>query len=100
MQLVYTHENNILVGNARNLLAENGIESMLTNEFAGGGVGELSAFDTWPEVWVSDEDYARAKEILEVLSHPAEGESWECKFCGETNEPAFRSCWNCQGEKG
>ena len=99
MQLVYTHENNILVGNARNLLARNGIDSVLKNEFAGGGMGELAVFETWQEIWVEDEDYDRAIEVLDVLSHPTEGERWRCEFCGEINEPAFQSCWNCQQAK-
>ena len=99
MLLVYTHENNILVSNARNLLAENGIESLLKNEFAGGGAGDLPVFDTWPEIWVTDEDYVKAKEILEALEEPVEGVKWLCDSCGEVNEPAFQSCWNCQSEK-
>lgn len=96
MKLIYTHENNILVGNARNLLVEHGVESILKNEFAGSGAGELSTFDTWQEVWVRDEDYQNAQQILEVLSAPVDGETWACARCGEINEPTFHSCWNCQ----
>ena len=96
MQLIYTHENNILVGNARNLLSQHGLESILKNEFAGSGAGELSTFDTWQELWVSDEDYLKAKEVLAVLSDSLEGERWVCEGCGEVNEPTFHSCWNCQ----
>lgn len=98
MMLAYTHENSILVENAKNLLAHNGIPSELRNEYAAGALGELSAFDSWPEVWVSEEHYAKAKKILAKLSGPIEGKPWTCLNCAEINEPTFQHCWNCQKE--
>jgi len=99
MRLVYTHENNIFVGNARNLLRQHGIDVILRNEFAGSGAGELSTFDTWQEIWVAEADYDNAVAILSVLSEPVLGEIWTCEGCGEENEPTFCSCWNCQRAK-
>ncbi len=95
MQRVYTHENLFLVENARNLLAEQGIPGELRNEFAGGGLGELSAFDTWPEVWVAETDYPRARKVIAPLLEPVQGEPWKCEYCDEINESTFGSCWQC-----
>ena len=100
MKLVYTHENLFLVENARNLLAEHGIASELRNEFAGGGMGELAVFDTWPEVWVAEADYASALRVIAPLLKPVAGKLWRCDQCGETNEPTFGSCWRCGRESG
>lgn len=96
MMLIYTHENNLMVVNARNYLVVNGIETELRNEFASGGLGELSAIDTWPELWVNAAHYAEAKRLISALSQPEEGTPWQCEACRETNEPAFELCWNCQ----
>ena len=52
MKLVYTNENPFLVSNAKNLIEAEGIGTFLKNEFAQGAVGETSAFDAWPEVWI------------------------------------------------
>ena len=100
MKIIYSHENKILVENARNLLAHNGIEAILKNEYASGGIGELSAIDTWPELWlVNDDDYGNAKLLLGQLSTDIDQDSWKCTSCQELNEPSFDFCWNCQIEK-
>ena len=65
MKKVFTHENRMIVYNMRNLLQGEGIETVMKNEFSGGGVGDLPAFDTWPEVWVCDEAQAEL-----ALIHP------------------------------
>jgi len=59
----------MLVSNIRNIIEAQGINILIKNEFAQGAVGELSVTDSWPEIWVvNDEEYARTIEI----------------------------CWNCQ----
>lgn len=96
MKLVYTNENRMIVGNAKNLLDAAGIEVLLKNEFAAGGLGDLPVFDTWMEIWVSDDaDYQRACELLEsALSDQAAAE-WLCQPCGERNDASFELCWQC-----
>ncbi|SFF82366.1 DUF2007 domain-containing protein [Neptunomonas qingdaonensis] len=65
MKLVYTNENSFSVSNAKNLIEAEGIGTFLKNEFAQGAVGETSAFDAWPEVWIfRDSDYERALSTL------------------------------------
>lgn len=100
MKLIYTHENRFLVGNAHNILEQAGIRVVWKNEFASGAIGEISSFDTWPELWVIDEaDYEQAVQIIaNALSSPNAPE-WICTSCNETNDAAFETCWNCQTEK-
>ena len=96
MKKVFTHENRMIVYNMRNLLQSEGIETLMKNEFTGGGVGELPAFDTWPEVWVRDAAQAElAESILGEVIHANATGDWLCIGCQETNDAAFRICWNC-----
>ena len=95
MKLIYTHENKILVENARNFLKEQGVDSVLRNEFASGGMGELSPIETWPEVWVADTNYTTATKIINSYLTPVSGDTWRCQNCGEENEANFECCWQC-----
>jgi len=57
-----------------------------------------------PQVYVLDDgDAERARALIQVyverLTKAPEGEPWLCPKCGETLEPKFRSCWQCQTEK-
>lgn len=98
MKLLYTHENKIIVENARNCLRSVGIEPVIRNEFAAGGMGELSPIQTWPELWVDEASFSQATKVIEKLFGESDGSVWSCQRCGEQNEPAFEICWQCQGE--
>ncbi len=92
MKLVYTAENSLLVGNAQNLLEQAGIAVILKNEQLSSGVGELSAIDTWPELWLENEaDYSRALEVISPLMSSEPLPSWSCMQCGEDNEASFEN---------
>jgi hypothetical protein len=96
MKKVFTHENRMIVYNMKNLLQGEGIELVMKNEFTGGGVGDLPAFDTWPEIWICDEAQTdQAQSILDSVSTPSDAEDWFCSTCRESNDAAFRLCWNC-----
>ncbi len=100
MIMIYTHQNPILVENAKNYLAANDVEAILKNEFSGGALGELSAIDSWVELWIVDlRDLSRAKSLLESLLNASEKEDWRCESCGEENGNAFHSCWKCGKQK-
>jgi hypothetical protein len=97
MKLVYSNENHFLVNNVKNLIDEQGIRTFIKNEFAQGAVGEISAFDSWPEVWVhNDDDFERAMDISLLSQKNTTGEDWVCLSCSEKNDPSFEICWNCQ----
>ena len=100
MKKLFTHENRMIVYNVKNLLQGEGIEALVRNEFSGGGVGDLPAFDTWPELWVEDAQVARAQAVLRQVAQADERATWYCGACGEFNEAAFELCWNCGGEPG
>ena len=96
MKKVYTHENRMIVFNMKNVLQEAGIETVVVNEFAAGGAGDLATFDTWPELWVEDETrLAQAQAIVQEILSDDMNDARFCPKCGENNEAAFRICWNC-----
>lgn len=96
MKLVYTHQNGILVGSVKALLEQASIKVEMKNEYASGAVGELSAIDSWPEIWVSNLDEERAKIIVARLQDNTPREEWVCTACSESNDAAFEVCWQCQ----
>lgn len=99
MKFLFSHENRLVVGNIRNILDAAGIESVYRNEFAGGGIGEVSPFDAWLEIWLPNEaDYPRAQALVTAAQQPADNAGWRCKSCGEPNTAAFELCWNCQAD--
>ncbi|WP_317933495.1 DUF2007 domain-containing protein [Halioxenophilus sp. WMMB6] len=99
MKMVYTNENRFLVANAKNILEAEEIPVFLKNQYASGGLGELSAFATWVELWVSnDADYQRACTIIASALSDDDTQEWHCPNCGESNDAAFEFCWQCQTE--
>ena len=99
MKLLYSNENIFQVTNIKNLMESQGINVFIKNEFSQGAMGEISAFDTWPEVWVFDDnDFDRASEILQASNNLNTIEDWHCKNCSEQNATSFEICWNCNTE--
>ncbi len=99
MKMVYSNESGFIVSNVKNLLELQGIKSIIKNEFAQGAVGEISAFDSWPEVWVTDDsDLNSALEVLKSMQSTQKAVDWVCKNCSETNDASFEVCWQCQNE--
>lgn len=100
MQLIYSNENSFLVNNVKNLIAAQGIEVFIKNEYAQGAVGEISAFDSWPELWVvNDSDVEPAMAIIELAQKSANSAEWRCNSCAEINDASFEVCWNCQHDR-
>jgi hypothetical protein len=98
MQKIYTDQTLLAVSNVKNLLAASYIESVIRNEFAAGGIGEIASIDAWPELWVAYPDVALAKKIIDDYQSAPKGVDWVCS-CGEPNGCAFASCWACQRDK-
>lgn len=98
--MVYTDENLFLVSNAKNIIDAVGITSFLKNEFAQGAVGEVSAFDCWPELWVlEDSDYNKAMAAIAASEKSVSMPDWICNQCGEKNDASFEVCWQCNYEQ-
>ena len=99
MKMVYTNENQFLVNNVKNIVESAGIATFLKNEFALGAVGEIAAFDCWPEVWVIDEnDFERAQATINAFEKSPSMHDWICNKCLEKNDASFEICWQCQHE--
>ncbi|MCJ8299189.1 MAG: DUF2007 domain-containing protein [Pseudomonadales bacterium] len=95
MKLIYTHANNLIVLNAKNIVEASSIKVFLKNEFSSAGVGELPPIDNWLELWVvEDLHYERAQKLLAVFNSK-ELADWQCVKCAEINGAAFDYCWNC-----
>jgi hypothetical protein len=100
MRKVYTNENRFFVANARNILESHGIDVFLKNEFVSSAVGEVSPFDSWGELWVTDDaDYDKACKIIEGALSKKNAIEWVCSTCNEKNDASFEVCWQCQSEK-
>jgi len=96
MKKVFTHENRMIVFNMKNLLQAEGIATVVVNEFAAGGAGDLPAFDTWPELWIEDDArFTQAQAVLRSILDGNSGQPWFCRGCREENDAAFKICWNC-----
>lgn len=92
-----------------------GIESTMKNEFGNpiglALVGGVTTF-TWPEVWVSDGDYAEAMKLADATIQAARERGaakpenlanaqppWRCPTCGEEVEGTMDACWKCEAER-
>ena len=99
MKLIYTNENRIMVLNVKNVLMRHDLEVTLNNEFASSASGVLAPFDTWPEVWLlNDNDFEKAKKIIDSISLESNLDSWEFQNCKELNDQSFDFCWSCYAE--
>ena len=101
MKLIYTHENTMLLHSAKNILDSNNIETSLNNEHSAPSGPNLGISNIFQELWVvHDEDYLRAREILErEIINPEPKSAWTCPQCNEDNAGSFDFCWNCQTAK-
>jgi len=80
----------------RGMLEQAGIEAMVFNEHAQGGVGQLPVMDAWPELWVAEADAQRAAAVLEEFQRsPLVVAARACARCGEDSPANFQVCWSC-----
>ncbi len=98
MKLVYTQENRFDVTAMRSYLESHGVPSLLKNDFTSSIMGEIPFFQTWPEVWVADELYEVATQLVKdaqsELAETADSD-WVCSTCTEENPGTFELCWQC-----
>lgn len=98
MELVYTHDQLLMVNHVRNLLDIANIKSELKNEFMAGGAGDLAPLDTWPELWVETNDFKNAKQVIAQMDNDSML-VWYCLKCDEENPATFDICWQCSTVK-
>jgi Putative prokaryotic signal transducing protein len=95
MKRVFRAATLIQVAHARNLLTAAGISSELRNQYISGAVGDLPMFETWPQLYVEDDDESAAARILSQAAKTPAGAPWTCSRCQEQLEPQFTECWSC-----
>jgi len=77
------------------LLTQGGIDATVQRPYASSIAGELPPDQTWPEVWVMDDERLEAaRALLAQLRHPTP-RHWTCPGCGEHIDGPFEQCWNC-----
>jgi uncharacterized protein (UPF0212 family) len=88
----------------RDMLAQDGIPSVIMGESLGTARGDLPmTADTLPSLWVGKQDAERAVPIaveydrikLNGIDASQAGADWKCAKCGEEVEGHFSACWNC-----
>jgi uncharacterized paraquat-inducible protein A len=82
----------------QSLLAEAGIDTQILNEYAQGGVGELSFTHAYPELWlIHVADTEQARRIIKKFEQQDDPVgSIQCPNCAESNPDSFEICWRCQ----
>ncbi len=85
----------IEVAHARNVLMAAGIQSELRNQYLSGALGDLPMLETWPQLFVEDDDETAALRALSRATHEPGGTPWTCEHCGESSGPQFTHCWRC-----
>ena len=73
------------------MLEAGGIGVQVRNEMLSSAMGELPPAECQAELWVSEEDAARAQALLNAT---VAGPDWTCA-CGETLGAQFTQCWSC-----
>jgi len=97
MKLVYTHENRLMVLNVKNILSNHGIEVVVNKEYASSAAGGLAPIDTWPEVWiVNDDDFGSSMNIIESLDVELKTAMRQGLKCREMNDETVDYCCNCK----
>lgn len=95
MRRLYRHENAWQVELLAQWLVQQGIAIERRNQFAAGAAGDLSPFDCWPELWVPEDQWTQASQLLQQFQQAGQAPDWYCRHCGERNPGAFDWCWHC-----
>jgi hypothetical protein len=100
MKRVYRAATLLQVAHARNVLITAGIQCELRNQYLAGALGDLPMMETWPQLFVDDDDERLALNALARAAAAPNGLSWTCAECGEESEPQFTQCWRCGAGSG
>jgi len=93
---VYSAANRIDAFLLRDRLLHANIDAHVFNEHMESVSGEVPFGVAGPQVWVDDENLARAKEVLVAFAAERQrGGSLRCVHCGEDNPATFELCWKC-----
>lgn len=94
MKKIFSSPDTAEVELIKNMLSDAGIECEVRN----GDVARIvPAPPFYEELWVSEEAYGKARELLDSWRQDSgtSGSAWTCPKCGERVEGQFSSCWRC-----
>jgi hypothetical protein len=97
MRHVYSHQDHARVGFYKSILDDAGIATFMKNDVSSNSTDIPSLIIAPTLCVVNDEDYERAREILNAAAFPATEAAvdWKCVHCGEEVPGNFDTCWNC-----
>ncbi len=98
MKRVFRAASLLQVAHARNVLITAGIRCELRNQYLAGALGDLPMMETWPQLYVDDDDERFALSALARAAAAPAGTAWICSGCGEELEAQFTQCWRCGSE--
>jgi hypothetical protein len=93
---------NAQVGLLKDLLEKSFVPCVTRNEYLSVASGGIPFTECYPELWIlNDEDYPRAKEVLDRWLAPQLETPglWLCAHCEEEIEDQFASCWKCGAQR-
>lgn len=98
MKKVYSAQSALTVGNLRNLLVSQGIESEVRIPYLAAAGGDLPLTECWSQLWILDDaDFDRAMKVISGALEPSAEtySTWKCPKCHEEVETQFDVCWQC-----
>lgn len=97
MRNVYSHQDHARVGFFKSILDDAGIATFMKNDVSSNTTDIPSLIIAPTLCVVNDEDYNRARDILNSAALPPSQPSveWQCARCGESVPGNFDTCWNC-----
>ena len=98
MKKIYSAANITDAYLVQSLLAEALIKTRILNEYAQGGMGEISFTQAYPEIWLLDTSQTeQARHIIHNFEQrDTIIESITCPNCDEPNPETFEVCWRCK----
>lgn len=101
MKKLFVSQNLIEIEMRKERLEQADIRCMIKNQRSSSLAGEIPFTEVFPELWVQDEDYDRARRLLEdgLVLLPSNQDMWTCAGCGERHEGQFGTCWKCGRER-
>ena len=101
MKKVFVSQSLIEVEMRKERLEQAGIRCMIKNQRSSSLAGEIPFTEVFPKLWVQDEDYDRARRLLEegLVLLPSNQDMWTCSGCGKCHESQFGTCWKCRQER-
>lgn len=77
------------------LLASEQIPSLLRNQHLTNLFGQLPYEDTVMSIWVEDEDFDQALQLITPIQPKPQTVGLVCPKCGDTIDPPLKTCLSC-----